>query len=391
MNVLTWGFGKLGQLGNGKGETDTQHTPVRPKLPTNTEVCDIHCGGYYTAVISKNGHLYTFGCGKYGRLGTGDEEDRLEPVKIKAKDDDKGNITFRKVSCGIWHGAAIANDNNIYIWGYGKSHGVLGDPTLPSAALPTILNGPFNSIVSGIACGNNFTLLWTSDGEAYSWGCGRHGVLGHEDGSDKNTPTIISSFKNNSVKVIHMSAGFAHSGVVNSDGRLYMFGKGEDGALGLGPSPPKQVNEPRLVSTLQDVHITELSCNVGEKHGHTLCVSNQGQVFAFGDGYKGKLGLGDQNSHFAPAEIPKENFNGEHINHVSAGGIHSAAVSAEGHMFTWGCGSDGRLGHPEGKGHRYLFRSDVPREVEGLSKVGKAVSVSCFYYHTVALIETRKT
>ena len=39
---------------------------------------------------------------------------------------------------------------------------------------------------------------------------------------------------------------------------------------------------------------------------------------------------------------------------VCAGGIHSSAVTVDGGVFTWGCGSDGRLGHPEAEGHRYL-------------------------------------
>ncbi|XP_060585614.1 uncharacterized protein LOC132741464 [Ruditapes philippinarum] len=294
------------------------------------------------------------------------------------------------VSCGIWHGAAVSAGNNVFVWGYNKSHGVLGDQSFPPLAPPLMLNGPFSTKVSGVSCGNNFTLLWTDDGEAYSWGCGRHCVLGHEDNNDKSTPSVIPYFKNGNVKIKHMSAGFAHSGAVDNDGQLYMFGKGEDGALGIGPNPSKQVNTPTLVDVMQDAHIEEVSCNVGEKHGHTLCVSKQGQVFAFGDGYKGKLGLGDQNSRWVPTQIPQENFNGEHIQHVSAGGIHSAAVSAEGHVFTWGCGSDGRLGHPEGKGHRYLFRSDIPKVVEGLSRIGKAVNVSCSYYHTAALVEKQK-
>lgn len=68
---------------------------------------------------------------------------------------------------------------------------------------------------------------------------------------------------------------------------------------------------------------------------------------------------------------------------VECGGIHSAAVTREGSVYTWGCGSDGRLGHPEAKGHRYLFRSDVPRKVENLPS--KVVSVDCSYYHTAVL------
>lgn len=292
-----------------------------------------------------------------------------------------------QISCGIWHGAAVTAEGSVYIWGYGKAHGVLGDPAFPSGSVPRSLK-QFDRRVAGVSCGNNFTLLWCSDGEAFSWGCGRFGVLGHGSDKDVVIPTIISSFKDNGVKIVFMSAGFAHSGAVTADGRVFMFGRGEDGALGLGPKPPKRVANPKLVSSLESENIKELSCSVGEKHGHTLFLSTKGDVFACGDGYKGKLGLGDQDSRWLPIKLPKENFNGEQIQHVSSGGIHSAAVSSNGHVFTWGCGSDGRLGHPEGQGHRYLFRSDLPRVVEDLKKVGKAVKVSCSYYHTAALVGT---
>lgn len=382
MTAYVWGFGKCGQLGN--GQTDTVHTPVRPKLPAGTKLIEINCGGYYTSVIDCNGHLYSFGCGKYGRLGTGDEADRNKPVKINICDEKDATVKFKKVSCGIWHGAAIADSNNLYIWGYGKSHGVLGDLG-ESLSTPRLLTGPFSCRVAGVSCGNNYTLLWTIDGTAFSWGCGRHGVLGHDDVADKSTPLIILKFQADRVRISFMSAGFAHCGAVTDSGKVYMFGKGEDGALGLGKSPPHEVSQPTAVQAL--LNVLELSCSVGEKHGHTLFVTDEGRVYACGDGYKGKLGLGDQLSRFEPTILPSESFNHEFITHVSAGGIHSAAVSQKGHVFTWGCGSDGRLGHPEGQGHRYLFRSDVPRVVEALSKVSTATRISCSYYHTAALVE----
>lgn len=34
----------------------------------------------------------------------------------------------------------------------------------------------------------------------------------------------------------------------------------------------------------------------------------------------------------------------------------NSADPREGAVWTWGCGSDGRLGHPEAEGHRYLYR-----------------------------------
>ena len=83
----------MGQLGN--GQTDTVHAPIQPHL--SVPVKQIDCGGYYTAVITESGQLVTFGCAKYGRLGTGDETDKLEPMKITCTGT-SGAVNFQKVS-----------------------------------------------------------------------------------------------------------------------------------------------------------------------------------------------------------------------------------------------------------------------------------------------------
>lgn len=238
--------------------------------------------------------------------------------------------------------------------------------------------------VVGVACGNNFTLAYTSDGVVYSWGCGRHGVLGHGDIDDRLSPSKLETDFGGG-GVVQCSAGFAHCSIITADHRVFMFGKGKDGALGLGAKHRANQLTPQELCALSKAEITNISCSVGEHHGHTLAASKDGRVFAWGDGYKGKLGLGLQESQFLPVQIPAEYFNQETIVGVSAGGIHSAALSLEGHVYTWGCGSDGRLGHPEAKGHRYLFRSDIPRLVERL-QAGKATGLAASYYHTVAII-----
>ena len=71
---------------------------------------------------------------------------------------------------------------------------------------------------------------------------------------------------------------------------------------------------------------------------------------------------------------------------VVAGGIHSAAVDGSGRVWTWGCGSDGRLGHPGAEGHRYLFREDTPTVVEELERVGRVEQLASSYYHMAAVV-----
>ena len=50
-----------------------------PSPPPGTRVVELACGGLHTAARLSDGSLMTWGLGKNGRLGNGDERDRLSP------------------------------------------------------------------------------------------------------------------------------------------------------------------------------------------------------------------------------------------------------------------------------------------------------------------------
>lgn len=47
-------------------------------------ILDISCGGAHSAAITASGELYTWGKGRYGRLGHRDSEDQLKPKLVEA-------------------------------------------------------------------------------------------------------------------------------------------------------------------------------------------------------------------------------------------------------------------------------------------------------------------
>jgi alpha-tubulin suppressor-like RCC1 family protein len=144
------------------------------------------------------------------------------------------------------------------------------------------------------------------------------------------------------------------------------------------PRYRKSYKLPRRVATLPGA--VQSSCSKGEKNGHTSVVDVEGRLFSFGSGYKGQLGLDDTWDHRDPADrIVPEAIQDFRVDSVHCGGIHTLAL-AQGVLFSWGCGSDGRIGHPESEGHRYLYREARPRTVEGFGRVG---SVSASYYHSI--------
>ena len=411
--AFAWGFNKYGQLGN--GETVNAELPQRVKLPKGWVPTDISCGAHFTLIAAKlktkqgdeRSAVFSCGWGKHGRLGTGTEDDQKVPKEVafgftlhlpqnSGEADKGGRVSGAIISAGHWHAACVTEDGQLLAWGYKKSLGGAGGAAKPVPEVPATANVvaplriPFPDGVSikTVSCGFNYTYCVNSEGLCYSWGCGNHGVLGHGDLNDRLSPTLVDGLKEEVVR--HVDCGFSHATLVSSNasgsgGKVFVTGSGETGALGLGSNRTNRL-VPTVIPSLLDrgVCAVSASCSKGEHHAHTLVCSEDGRVFSFGDGYKGKLGHGDQESCDVPKPIEAEHFLGRRVVSVSCGGIHSLAVTEDGSLFTWGCGSDGRLGHPEAKGHRYLFRSDIPRRVELLSS-SKVMQASCSYYHTAVV------
>lgn len=66
----------------------------------------------------------------------------------------------------------------------------------------------------------------------YSWGSGTNGRLGHGTSEASVDATPIQYFISNSITVAQVSCGRAHSLCLTDEGQVYSFGKGAEGRLG---------------------------------------------------------------------------------------------------------------------------------------------------------------
>lgn len=118
----------------------------------------------------------------------------------------------------------------------------------------------------------------------------------------------------------------------------------------------KPITKPKLVEKLEGVEIVQVSCSKGEKYNHTGVVDKDGMVYTWGSGYKGKLGHADDWSHSDSADekYPKQIafLKDIRVKEFVCGGIHNAVLTEKGEVMTFGCGSDGRIGHPECEGKK---------------------------------------
>uniref|UniRef100_A0A8C7YQF4 E3 ubiquitin-protein ligase HERC1 n=1 Tax=Oryzias sinensis TaxID=183150 RepID=A0A8C7YQF4_9TELE len=165
---------------------------------------------------------------------------------------------------------------------------------------------------------------------------------------------------------------------VSADGSVKACGKGSYGRLGLGDSnnqsmPKKLVLEPHR-------NMKKVSSSKGSD-GHTLAITVEGEVFSWGDGEYGKLGHGNSATQKYP-KIIQGPLLGKVVVCVSAGYRHSAAVTYDGELYTWGEGDFGRLGHSDSQSR------SVPTLVKDISGVGQ---VACGSSHTIAVAQDGRT
>jgi len=94
---------------------------------------------------------------------------------------------------------------------------------------------------------------------------------------------------------------------------------------------------------------------------HTLVVTEAGAVWACGQGNPAELGLNDTLPRFVPTRIDQKRFAHARVVTLAAGVYHSAAVTHNGAVFTWGRGKDScNPGAPGGLGHADLRNRLVP-------------------------------
>ena len=91
---------------------------------------------------------------------------------------------------------------------------------------------------------------------------------------------------------------------------------------------------------------------------HSIAVSADGAFFTWGKGEGGFLGHGeDLSNQLLPKKV--EALAGQRVVAVSAGALHSLAITADGGVFTWGRGEYGCLGHGEDLSNQLL-----PKKIE---------------------------
>ena len=122
----------------------------------------------------------------------------------------------------------------------------------------------------------------TGTGVAYCWGLNDHGQLGTGDVVNRTAPVLVST----SVRFASITAGGSVScGIENSSNKIYCWGNGAAGALGVGDTLD------RALPTLVIGTFTYKFVRAGT-HSTTCAVTTNNRIYCWGSTDFGQTGLG---------------------------------------------------------------------------------------------------
>ncbi|XP_041118833.1 probable E3 ubiquitin-protein ligase HERC3 [Polyodon spathula] len=204
------------------------------------------------------------------------------------------------------------------------------------AAHPRLLSSLSDRKIIQIACGNHHSLALSRDGQLFTWGQNTNGQLGLGKGEpSKPSPQSLKSLSG--IPLAQIAAGGDHSFAVSLSGAVYTWGRNHAGQLGLGNTTERF--SPTLVKSLQLKKTVFISC--GEEH--TAILTKDGIVYTFGAGSFGQLGHNSTRDEVRPRLVAE--LWGEKVSQIACGGHHTVAyISSTNKVYSFGCGEQGQLG-----------------------------------------------
>ncbi|XP_031204184.1 probable E3 ubiquitin-protein ligase HERC4 isoform X7 [Mastomys coucha] len=310
--------------------------------------------------------MLCWGNASYGQLGLGgiDEEIVLEP----RKSDFFVNKKVRDVGCGLRHTVFVLDDGTVYTCGC-NDLGQLGHEKSRKKPEQVVALDAQNIVA--VSCGEAHTLALNDKGQVYAWGLDSDGQLGLQ-GSEEciRVPRNIKSLSD--IQIVQVACGYYHSLALSKASEVFCWGQNKYGQLGLGIECQKQTS-PQLIKSLLGIPFMQVAA--GGAHSFVLTLS--GAIFGWGRNKFGQLGLNDENDRYVPNLL--KSLRSQKIVYICCGEDHTAALTKEGGVFTFGAGGYGQLGHNS------TSHEINPRKVFEL--MGSIVTqVACGRQHTSAFV-----
>ncbi|KAJ3138510.1 Regulator of chromosome condensation [Physocladia obscura] len=346
--LFSWGCND--QMALGRPGEETEPAPVSGL--DDIKIVQIACGDSISAALSEDGNVYAWGTfrNKNGIFGfRPDIAVQATPLRIPELS------KVKSIHAGADHLVAFTIDRRIYTWGCGES-GQLGrfimarkekersliptqlefKPHKRQIATPSLLSRfpkksdtgiTYQSQFVGVSCTGNGTYLIHESGVVFALGLNNYGQLGVGDTDEHLVPVPLSpavDYANkesggavDNVEITSISGSFHHTIALDKSGRVFTFGRNDDGQLGTGDNAeslsfPNMLPEPK--------NAIQVSANGAFTLAVTQDTKFEGNnLWLWGYGEMGQLANGGEDES-TPTQVE---LKGRHVYLGQCGGQHT--------------------------------------------------------------------
>ena len=211
--LYCWGANSItGHLGT--GEPGDQHSPTRIDADAwrDVELADLHA-----CAIKEEGSLWCWGANVYGQLGTGMSGHADTPTREATLSSD-----WEQVAVGSKHSCGLKTDGSLWCWG-DNSYGQLGTGDTDNRNQP-IQESTGASDWAQVTVGGAHKCAIKEDGSLWCWGHNRDRQIGDGTQDDRHTPTEVGAEKGPWSQVDALRGSVSYTCAVNTSNALYCWG-----------------------------------------------------------------------------------------------------------------------------------------------------------------------
>lgn len=329
-----------------------------------------------------------------GLLALG-EVTTVDPSRVSIELDD---AKIQQVALGTANEVAVAldTDGRLLVWGDRfDPETATNQPELLMINSPVLSDQRFTKV----AAGSNHTLALTTDGKVLVWGSGMDGNLGDSKdydlttGTSKDEPVQVGETTGfASHEVVDIAAGDGHSLALTKDGAVYAWGDGSSNQLADGRhygdgGPGLWGSSTPQVTQLSGLLSGNKIVSIYAGGNQSGALADDGSLYVWGSTPDVGGDLGQNVSANPPRELDTSQVSaGTQIVRVSLGHDHGLALADDGTVYAWGANDDGQLGIGSQDGSSSL----TPVDVSGLGSDTQFVAVAAGQEFSLAISEDRE-